>query len=410
MSSKESILVAVGGSGRGTRAVDMAVRLAEALDAPWHAIFIETPRSARDPGNVERAADALAHAAQLGATVSREPGARVADGLIAHLNGAPADHLVIGASSGMMRPWTFGRPLLRDVLTCHPSLTVHLVPQQSGNTASAPRVELTGPTPSFRSYAIALGLVLATVVVCELLRVVTGGRPLSLLFLFPVITAAARFGLRPALLAVFASVISFDLFLLEPLLHLEPLAPVNLVLWIALGAIAVYTSIITDALRSRVALSDRSAQESARIVTFAQMLTRVSTWQETAQAVCDEFAATMDAQTLMFREQAGVLVRAGAYPPDTALGPIDRGALEWCWANGEPAGAGTHMAAIADWRFEPLKTSLGVLAVLALSRADGRDPIRADRRVLFTTLVSQAALAHERLVLEDNLRAGATGI
>lgn len=69
-------------------------------------------------------------------------------------------------------------------------------------------------------------------------------------------------------------------------------------------------------------------------------------------------------------------------------------------------GGGPAAIAAAEWRIEPLCTSLGVLAVLAFVRDDGRDPIRADRGVLFKTLVSQAALAHERLILEDRLRIG----
>lgn len=405
VSARPAVLVAVGGSARAIRAVDTAAQLAHALDASWHAIFIETPRSGADTGVVDSAGEALAYAAQLGATVSREPAASVANGLIAHLASARAGHLVIGVPSALSRRVGAGGSTLRDVLARCPDLTVHLAPagapaERAGRMRSVPG----GPRAPFRHYAISLLLVMATVAVCELLRQVTGGRPLSLLFLFPVIAAAARFGLGPSLASVVASVFAFDLFLLAPRLHLEPLAPVNLLLWVSLGAVAIYTSAITGALRSRVALSDRSAQESARIVTFAQTLTRMSSWSETAQAVCDEFAAVMDAQALLFRQEDGRLVCAAAQPADARLGPIDRGALDWCWAQGLEAGTGTTTIAAADWRFEPLQTSLGVLAVLALSRTDGRDPIRADRKVLFATLAGQAALAHERLVLEDRAR------
>ena len=384
--------------------MDAAARLAHALDAPWHALFVETPRSARDPAIAERAAEALAHAARLGATVSREPATSVAEGLIAHLDPAPARHLVVGIPR-RLRHVGLGGSMLADVLAHCPDLTVHLAPtgrqqHQPASTAGRPPA----PTVPLRHYGIAIGLVLLTVAVGEALRVVTGGRPLSLLFLFPVIAVAARLSIGPALVAVAASVIGFDLFLLEPRLHLEPLAPVNLLLWVVLAPVAIYTSAVTGALRSRAALSDRSAQESARIVAFAQTLTRVSTWGETAQAVCDEFAAAMDAQVVLFREESGRLACVGATPPDAIIGVIDRGALDLCWQNGAAAGAGTPMVAAADWRFEPLKTSLGTLAVLALSREDGRDPIRADRAVLFATLVGQAALAHERLVLEDRAR------
>ena len=54
------IRAAVSGSGSGKRVVELAADLAKALSASWHAVFIETPRSARDPAIARRAADALA--------------------------------------------------------------------------------------------------------------------------------------------------------------------------------------------------------------------------------------------------------------------------------------------------------------------------------------------------------------
>jgi two-component system sensor histidine kinase KdpD len=44
------------------------------------------------------------------------------------------------------------------------------------------------------------------------------------------------------------------------------------------------------------------------------------------------------------------------------------------------------------------------LAVLGLARDDGQNPVPADRAVLLSTLIAQAALAHERLRLEDQMR------
>ena len=65
---------------------------------------------------------------------------------------------------------------------------------------------------------------------------------------------------------------------------------------------------------------------------------------------------------------------------------------------------GTATLNAADWQFHPLKTALGVLAVVGLSRDDGREPVTADRAVLLSTLLGQAALAHERLKLESEVR------
>jgi len=401
------ILAAVSGSGSGERVVELAADLATALKVNWHAVFIETPRSARDPAVARRAADALALAVRRGATVSNEPDDDVANGLVAHLARSPAEHLVIGApTTDRTRRW-FRRSMISLVQKRLPAVTVHI----ASTTALTPGSVVTdteGALPSklnVRDHLLAVGLVAVTLGLAELASLLFGGRPLNLLFLFPVIAAAARFGIGPALTATTASVLGFDFFLLQPRFHFEPTTPVIFLTLASLLAVAVYTSLVTEALRSRVALSDRSAKENARIATFAQVLARASNWKETAGAVCDEFTSVLKADVAVFRERDGQLELVDATMDPLSWGPIDQAALDWCWEHGVSAGRGTPTIASAEWRVEPLRTSLGTLAVLAFVRPDGRDPIRADRGVLFSTLVGQAALAHERLILEDSLRA-----
>jgi two-component system sensor histidine kinase KdpD len=107
---------------------------------------------------------------------------------------------------------------------------------------------------------------------------------------------------------------------------------------------------------------------------------------------------------VLLNEHEGGLKVAAACPQTNELGPVDRAAADWAWARGEPAGADTGTLNAADWQFHPLKTALGVLAVIGLSRTDGRDPVEADRALLLSTLLGQAALAHERLKLENQVR------
>jgi two-component system sensor histidine kinase KdpD len=105
------------------------------------------------------------------------------------------------------------------------------------------------------------------------------------------------------------------------------------------------------------------------------------------------------------REIAGSLEVVAGAPEKIVLDPLERTALEWAWQNGEPSGSGTAAVSAASWRFEPLRTSLATLAVLGLVRADGRDPVPAERKLLLSTMVSQSALALERLRLEDIMKA-----
>jgi two-component system sensor histidine kinase KdpD len=100
----------------------------------------------------------------------------------------------------------------------------------------------------------------------------------------------------------------------------------------------------------------------------------------------------------------GALRLAAATPPGVRLDAIDLAAAQWAFDRGLAAGASTETLAAGTWQFHALKTSLGVLAVVGIADPDGGNPLPADRTVLFTTLLGQAALAWERIRLENDAR------
>ena len=157
-------------------------------------------------------------------------------------------------------------------------------------------------------------------------------------------------------------------------------------------------------LRREANVGARTAAENASIAAFGQRLGAVSDRVGTSQATCEEVAALLGvAAVVLTKSERGPQVMAAA-PADPGLSPLDIAAADWALERGEPAGRGTATLAAADWQFHPLKTSLGVLAVLGISAAQSGPPLAPERRVLFATLLGQAALAHERLQLEQEAR------
>lgn len=396
----EAVLVTLSGSGNSERLVMAGKRLAEWHGSPWEAVHIETPDN-EDKGR--DVAEALGLAARNGATIATVPAATVVGGIEAHLENSPVRHIVLGSGGAVRtkRPW--GRSLSDALAARGDGLVLHVFTEDRAcpKAIVSRRGSRTGTAPPPAAYAYAVAFVAGTLMAAGALQVFTGPRSLDLLFLFPVIAIAAWLGLRPALLAVALSVIGYNYFLLVPAFSFDVRAPQNLVMSAVLVVAATYTSIVTSRMRGRVRLSDRSAHENASIAALAQRLTRDSDWESTALTVCEHVHSLLKVRTVVFREVSGNLEMVAAIPSDPSLGPLDRAALDWVWVNGQEAGAGTEMISAADWQFQPLQTSLGILAILGLGRDDGRDPVRPDRRILLSTLVAQAALAHERLRLED---------
>lgn len=403
----ERVLVAISELPGSDALVRAAKRLADALRAPWQAVYIETPRAERF-GEAERRriANTLSLAASLGATIATVPAANVIEGLTTHVTGMRATQLVIGKSE---RSWWFELrhgSVVNAMLRAGNGLAVHVIPA-TGET---------GPTRAARTagsdlwgdpgvYAIIAAMVGATIGVGKLAEPWIGLGGVDLVFLLPVILASGRFGLRPGLVTGLLAGLAYNFFFLPPLHTFTIADPQSLLTMFVLIGIAAFTANLAGKLKARATLGARGAQENAAIAAFGQALARASDWETTSAIICDEVSRLLDLNVILLNRRGDELAIVASCPAARGeLGPVNRAAADWAWDRAEASGVGTATLNASDWQFHPLKTALGVLAVIGIARSDGRDPLRADRAVLLQTLLGQAALAHERLKLEDEVR------
>ncbi|WP_412034825.1 DUF4118 domain-containing protein [Sphingomonas alpina] len=400
----ERVLVALNELPGGEALVRTTKRLADALHAPWTAVFIETPRAETfDDAAKARLAATLRLAAGLGATIVTVPAESVIAGLRAQVAAMRATQLVIGKSR---RSWWFELrhgSVVTTMLREAAGLAVHVIPATGEVAASRPQ-RVRGDDEGPIVYLYVAGLVALTTALARLALPLVGVGATDLIYLLPVIVAARRYGLRPGLAAGVMAALAFNFFFLAPIYTFTIGEPQSVLTFIVLLGIAAFISRLTGDMRSRATIGVRGARENAALAAFAQALTRVSDAQATAETICEEVAGLLDVNTVLLAESDGQLsviaTSAGAAP----LTPVDRAAADWSLKRGEEAGYGTATLNGSDWQFHPLKTSIGVLAVLGIARSDGGEPVPSDRAVLLSTLVGQASLAQERLRLEGETR------
>ena len=399
----ERLVVAVGDQPGSLALIRAAKRLADALRAPWTAVSIETPRNATlSAGARSRMASALKLASGLGATIVTVPARSVFDGLCAHILETRATAVVIGKSR---RSWWFELrhgSVVDRLVRALDGVAVHVVPViEQGATEAEPA---TPRPPAVRGMAAAIGLVALTTAAAVSLQPILGANSMDLIYLLPVIATATLFGLRASLVASFAAALAYNFFFLPPLYTLTISDPQNVVTLLVLVIVATVASQLTGRLKREANIGARTATENAALAAFGQRLATVSDEAGTAAAVCEEVAALLNVATVLFTRREKRLTVIGATPADPSMSPIDVAAAEWAYERGEVSGRDSGTLTASDWQFHPLETSLGVLGVLGIAIQGSGDPMPADKRVLFSTLVGQAALAHERLKLEANAR------
>lgn len=398
----ERIVVAVGDSGGGEVLVRAAKRLADALGASWTAVSIETPRSTALPKEAqERIAGALQLASSLGAALVTIPATSVLAGLKSYITENHATALIIGKSR---RSWWFElrhRSIVDQLVRDLGNVAIHVLPVQGDNTA---RMRNGAGESHLRGYLIALALVGLTTGFNVWLAQLIGPYTISLIYLLPVIASSTLLGLRPSLLASVAAALAYNFFFLPPLYTFTIADPQNAVTFLVLIGIGIATSQLAGRLRREANIGARTANENAAIAAFGQKLALAGDQDSTAETTCREIGILLDCRTILLLRKVGRNEAAGYFPDHTELGPIDIAAADWAFDKAEPAGRATGTLSASDWQFHPLKTSLGILAVLGLEASLRRDPVPAEKQTLFATLVGQAALAHERLTLEAEAR------
>ena len=87
----------------GDKVVRAAARLADSLDAPWHAVYVETPRLQRLAESKRRRILGTLKLAEMGAETTTVPGHDAADGLIEYARSRNISRLVVERPARALR-------------------------------------------------------------------------------------------------------------------------------------------------------------------------------------------------------------------------------------------------------------------------------------------------------------------
>jgi two-component system sensor histidine kinase KdpD len=408
----ERIIVAVNEHDHAASLVRAGKRLADALKAPWTAIHIETQRSRHlDDAERRQLADTLALASRLGGSTASIPATDAVDGLCSFAREARATQIVIGKSR---RSWWFEArhgSIVDRLVRRIGDVAIHVLPSdRDEGTPARKRILRRGSwgAPSDYLWSL-LTVTLMTVVGRLLVRSIDLGN-IALLYLIPVMFAAATFGVRAGLFAGLAASLCYNFFFLPPTGSLTVSNPENVISIMVLLGVAVVTSQLAARVRAQADLAGSSARQNAALAGFSRQLTASVSRDELMQAICAEVARLLDVRTALLLPSSNGPALSAAYPPEDRLEQIEMAAAQWAMDNEQPAGRSSVTLTASDWLFHPLRASAvsrrGVLGVLGIARSDAGDPIRSDQLPLLMSLLDQAAIAFDRITLEEeNLKA-----
>ncbi|HZV53710.1 MAG TPA: two-component system sensor histidine kinase KdpD [Rhodocyclaceae bacterium] len=391
--TQESMLVCIGSGPGGEKLIRNAARMAAQSEAPWHAIYVETPRLQRLP-DAERAQvlTLLKLAQDAGARTAVLSGPDAAQAAIAYARQHNIGKVMVGRDKRPFWDLGFAYRLGRQA----PDLDVIQVahaPSEPGKPRAVPAPK-SAVVVRRGGYAMAVAIVIAVTVAATPLVNLLDLANIVMLFLLAVFFTAVRLGRGPALLSAFLSVAAFDFFFVPPRLSFAVSDVQYLVTFAVMLIVALITGQLTAGLRFQVTVAQGREQRTTALYEMARELSAALTVEQIAD-ISERFVAQgFNARsTLMLLDARDRLAAIGGAPEDVP----DIGIAQWAFDHNEPAGLSTDTLPSAPMLYVPLKAPMRTRGVLALKPRELPWLPTPEQQRLLDTSATLIAIAIERV-------------
>ncbi len=400
----ERVVVCLDPSPAAANAVRAAKRTADGLDAELIALYVESDRHAL-LSEAERGelAAAMRLAEQLGAEVVSVPGTSVVEEILAFARARNATRIVVGKSR-RSRWFELRHPSVVDALVRSGSgLAIEVAPSDKEPGTTRASDWLTGvPTTPGPYLEGAVTTALATAVGVAIDRTIVLPN-ISLVFVVPVMVAAARHGLVPSLWVAALATGCFNFFFLPPLYEFTIRDPANVVALFFFMLVAVLASALAARTRSQTEAARREARTTAELYAFSRKIAGVLELYDLLWIVVTHLARLLNAEIVILMPDDGRLESRAAFPPDSDFSDADLAAARWSWEADRPTGKGTDTLPGGRWLFVPIRTSRGAVGVIGVLALPEGSVLSSGQRRLLDAVGNQAAVAIERVTLANDI-------
>ena len=389
-----SLLACVGCGTDAVRLVRRAAQLAAEAGAPWHAVYVETPRLQRLPSDQRKhILQVLQLAESLGASTAVLAGGDIARAIAAHADSVGASRVVLGRG----RPRWWHRPLGQRIAAANSQLDiVEVALDQNARGSLRQRAAPLFSRP--RRYLLGAGASVLTALVTSPLLPYFDIANIAMLYLLAVVLVAVRLGREAAVMATLTG--SAALMIAARRFSYEAGDLQYGVTFIVMLAVGLITSGLTAGLRYQANVARRREARSRALYEFARALSGTLVIEQVFEITRDAIQRTFDAHAMLLlpNAQGRLDYPAGAGRPGVpVLSVIDLGLAQWAYDHAAPAGNGTGIMPGNAFFHLPLVAPMRTRGVLVIWPEHGRSLLIPEQRKQLDTFGALAAIAIERV-------------
>jgi two-component system sensor histidine kinase KdpD len=404
----DRVLVAIGPDEQAEQLVRAGKRIADALDAGWTVVYVETPALLRlSEAERDRRIDLLRLAESLGAETVTLDGPSAAATLIEYAQTRRATRVIVGSPKRKgWRSWLLASTpaqLIKhargfDVITI--AASDQTTPRGSPSWAAGVNG---APTPiRWDRYAWAV----FTTAVCTAIAFILYPRfelsNLVMLYLLGVTIAGLRLGRGPSLLTSLLNVAAFDFFFVPPRFTFAIADVQYLVTFAVMLIIALVIANLMASIRQQTRVAGARERRTALLYAMSRELAATRGLSSLARVAVNHVAEVFQSKAVILLPDATGKLQ---YPRDPRLDVsyprADLAVAQWVADHGHRAGLGSDTLAAAPGLYLPLGDERQRLGVLAVLPENQRRVLLPEQRHLLETFAGQIGIALERARLAE---------
>ncbi|HTX24873.1 MAG TPA: sensor histidine kinase KdpD [Steroidobacteraceae bacterium] len=403
----ERILVATGPDVQSEQLVRAGKRLADALDAEWTVVYVETPALLKlSEAQRNRRIALLRLAESLGAEPVTLGGPSAAEALLEYAQTRHVTRIIVGSPkrSGL-KAWV--RPSTATELARRArgfDLLIIAPPERASQPPSAAAERTDGMPSQIRwdRYAWATAVSVLCTAVAFVMYPHFERVNLAMVYLLGVTIAGLRLGRGPSALTTVLNVAAFDFCFVAPRFSFAVPDAQYLVTFAVMLIIGLVIANLMASVRQQTRVAGARQRRTALLYAMSRELAATRGTAHMARAAVHHVAEVFQCQAVVLLPDASGKLHYPTDPPlEQSLRGSDLGVAQWVADHGRQAGLGTDTLAAAPALYVPLGDAERRLGVLAVLPRNVRRVLLPEQRHLLETFAGQIGLALERGQLAD---------
>ena len=402
--ARDRFLIAVAPDDQAEQLVRVGKRFADALDAEWLVVSVETPAMLKLPdGERNRRIAVLRLAESLGAETVTLDGPSAAQALLDYARLRNVTRIVVGEVK--RKGW---RALVRR------STSTELVRHGQGIDVSViarreaplpPRTDLqpgVARPVNWNRYGLAVLMSACCTGAAALMFPYFEPTNLVMVYMLGATLVALRLGRGPASLVAFLNVAAFDYCFVPPRFSFAVSDFQYLVTFAVMFGTALLIANLVASVRAQSRVAGARERRTSSLYAMSRELVATRSFNNLARVAIRHVAETFASHAVVLMPGPdGRLRRPGDAPIPGSLEQAELSVAQWVFDHNRPAGLGTDTLPAAAAQYLPLVGTGAALGVLAVRPTQPRRLLLPEQRHLLETFAGQIALAIERAQMAE---------